>query len=40
MGSKGRVSKAYAELMREMWVSEASWVAPHNVKTAIGDVAK
>lgn len=40
MGSKGWVSKAYAELMKEMWVSDASWVAPHGVKSAIGEVAK
>ena len=40
MGSKGRVSKAYAELMNDMWVSSSSRVAPHSVKSAIGEVAK
>ncbi len=40
MGSKGRVAKAYAELMQDMWISGSSWVAPHNVKSAIGEVAK
>jgi len=40
MGSKGWVSKAYCELMNEMWVSGSTWVAPHSVKSAIGEVAK
>ncbi len=40
MGSKGRVSKAYYELMNDMWINNVSRVAPHSVKTAIGEVAK
>lgn len=40
MGSKGRVSEAYYELMYDMWIGKSSRVAPTSVKMAIGEVAK
>lgn len=40
MGSKGRVSKAYYDLMYDMWVGNVSRVAPHSVKSTISEVAK
>ena len=39
LGTKGRLAAAYAKLMRELWVSSDSRVAPWDLKKAIGTVA-
>ena len=40
MGSKGRVSEAYAELMYDMWANDIKRINPSIIKKAIGDVAR
>ena len=39
LGTKGRLAAAYAKLMRELWTSSDSRVAPWDLKKAIGTVA-
>jgi len=39
LGTKGRLATAYAKLMKELWVTSDSRVAPWDVKKAIGTVA-
>mmetsp|Transcript_42148 Transcript_42148/g.48909 ORF Transcript_42148/g.48909 Transcript_42148/m.48909 type:complete len:228 (+) Transcript_42148:1135-1818(+) len=39
LGTKGRLATAYAKLMKELWISNDSRVAPWDVKKAIGTVA-
>ena len=39
MGSKGRVSASYAELIDTMWVEYTSRIAPSALKRAIGEIA-
>lgn len=39
LGTKGRLAAGYAKLMKELWVSSDSRVAPWDVKKAIGTVA-
>lgn len=39
LGTKGRLATAYAKLMKELWVSNDTRVAPWDVKKAIGTVA-
>lgn len=39
LGTKGRLANAYAKLMKELWVSGDTRVAPWDVKKAIGTVA-
>lgn len=39
MGSKGRVSTAYAELMEDMWLGKRERAQPTTLKRAIGDIA-
>lgn len=39
LGTKGRLANAYAKLMKELWISNDSRVAPWDVKKAIGTVA-
>ena len=39
MGSKGRVSEAYADLIKEMWIDSRSKTTPYDVKKTIGEVA-
>jgi len=39
LGTKGRLAAAYAKLMKELWISNDSRVAPWDVKKAIGTVA-
>jgi ubiquitin carboxyl-terminal hydrolase 4/11/15 len=39
LGTKGRLATGYAKLMKELWVSNDTRVAPWDVKKAIGTVA-
>ena len=39
LGTKGRLATAYAKLMKELWITNDSRVAPWDVKKAIGTVA-
>ena len=40
LGTQGRLVKAYAKLMNEMWVDRSDRTAPWDVKKAIGTVAQ
>ena len=38
LGTGGRLSKAFAELIKEMWSGHESSIAPSDVKKAVGQV--
>ena len=40
LGTGGRLSKAFAELIKEMWSGHESSIAPSDVKKAVGQVRK
>jgi ubiquitin carboxyl-terminal hydrolase 4/11/15 len=36
LGTHGRLACAFADLLNELWLGESAYVAPWDVKTAVG----